>query len=80
MQQFWIHLKFHQDQNRVSNSLDIADIEFLRVGGMQSHFPQRKNFFFPKEKGLIPQNINFSPPGKRISFLPSAWKAFPLPL
>ena len=70
--------KFHQ--NRVSNSGDIADIEFLWVGGIQSHFPQRKNFFFPKEKGLIPQNINFSPPGKGISFFPSAWEEFPLPL
>ena len=71
-------LKFHQ--NRVSNSWDIADIEFLWVGGMQSHFPQRKNFFFPKEKGLISQNINFPPPGKGISFFPSAWEEFPLPL
>ena len=28
-QHFWIHLKFHQNQNPVSNSWDIADIEFL---------------------------------------------------
>ena len=77
---FWIHLMFHQNQNQGSNSWDIADIEFLWVGGMQSHFPQRKNFFFPKEKGLIPQNINFPPLGKGISFFPSASEEFPLPL
>ena len=83
---FWIHLKFHQNQNQVSNSWDIADIEFLGVGGMQSHFRVKPkqgygwNFFFPKEKGLIPQNINFSSPGKGISFYPSDWERFPLPL
>ena len=29
LRHFWIHLKFHQNQNQVSNSWDIADIKFL---------------------------------------------------